>query len=268
MMIGVTQWCLPDSGINSPALAAQMGFGAIQLEIGTWEKGCPLLDKHWQTYMLSQSRKHGLCILPLALNALGGHPMTQGFHSVEGKAARDILKAGLDTASVMGLEGITVPSFGENRIVTPEHYVHTVEALQFACAYAQPLGLRVYTENVLSAQEMKQLFSDCGSDALYLLFDSQNYYHAGKNCTVDVLETFADRIGSHVHVKAGGPDQSTCLGEGEGPFEEVMATLRDMRFEGVIVTENQYQKPAMGHADMTVGEWIRQDQQTIRSRMA
>ncbi len=263
--IGVTQWFLPGAGAYTLALAHELGFDAVQLELGRWEDGFPISSPMLQKLYLEDSRRLNLRLLPLALNDLCGHPMTEGFGTPDGQIARAVLETGIQTAAAMGLEGVTVPNFGRNRILSREHYEYTVEALQFACERAQTMRLKVYTENVLTAQEQTGLFADVGYDNLLLLFDSENYHHAGRDCAPDVLKTHAGRIGSHVHVKAGGEDRSCCLGEGEGPFGEIMQLLRDMQYAGVIVTENQYQKRPEGHPELTAEEWIRQDLQVIRS---
>lgn len=238
--MGITAWSLPGNAAYSLALAKQLGFDALQLEFGDWSSGMALAHKRLRDLYIKDSRALGVKLLPLTINALCRYATVDGFATADGQIARDTILAALDAAADMGLEGVTMPSFGANEIHTQAHYEHTVEALRFACAHAAPLGLHVYTENVLDAQQMAQLFRDCDSPQLRLLFDCQNYSVFGRDCAVDVLKAHWDRLGNHLHVKDGGSMGSMLLGTGTSPFAQVMVVLRERHYAGTIVLENNY----------------------------
>ena len=238
--IGITQWSLPGNAAYTLPLAKQLGFDAVQLAFDGPDAGMPLLHKQLRDLYLKDSQALGIRLLPLTINALCRYGVVEGFATSDGKIARDTILAALDTAAAMGLEGVTMPSFGANEIHTQAHYEHTVEALQFSCEQAAPLGLTVYTENVLDAQRMAQLFRDCASPQLRLLFDSQNYSVFGHHYAVDVLNAHWDKLGNHLHVKDGGAMGSMLLGTGSSPFMQVMETLRARGYTGTIVLENNY----------------------------
>ena len=238
--IGITQWSLPGNAAYTLPLAKQLGFDAVQLEFGGPDAGMPLLHKQLRDLYLKDSHALGICLLPLTINALCRYGVVEGFATSDGKIARDTILAALDTAAAMGVEGVTMPIFGANEIHTQAHYEHTVEALQFSCEQAASLGLTVYTENVLDAQGMAQLFRDCASLQLRLLFDSQNYSVFGHHYAVDVLNAHWDKLGNHLHVKDGGAMGSMLLGTGSSPFMQVMETLRTRGYTGTIVLENNY----------------------------
>jgi len=238
--MGITQWNLPGNRAYTMQLAKQLGFDAVQLEYDSMETGMAMSHKRVRELFVKESRELGIKLLPLTINALGRHCVVNGFHTPDGQIAKEVIPAALEAAAEMGIDGVTIPSFGYNEIHTREHYEHTVEALRYACEKAAPLGLMVYTENVLDAQEMDQLFRDCGSDRLLLLFDSQNYAVAGRDCAVDVLKTHWDRLGNHLHVKDGGDTGTMLLGTGTSPYAQVMEVLRERRYEGTIVLENNY----------------------------
>ncbi len=238
--LGIAQWCLPGNHGYTLQLAKQLGFDAVQLEFGSWEAGMALAHKRLRDLYVNESRALNIRLLPLTINALCRYGTVDGLSTPDGQIARDTILASLEAAADMGLEGVTMPSFGANEIKTEAHYGHTVEALRFACEQASPLGLMVYTENILDAQAMGQLFCDCGSDRLCLLFDSQNYSVFGLDCAVDVLNTHWNRLGSHLHVKDGGGMGTMLLGSGSSPFAQVMETLRNRQYAGTIVLENNY----------------------------
>jgi sugar phosphate isomerase/epimerase len=248
--LGITQWSLPGNHAYTLQLAKQLGFDAVQLEFGSRENGMPLAHRRLRNLYTSDSRALGIRLLPMTINALCRYGVVDGLHTPDGQIAKDTILASLEAAADMELEGITMPSFGAGEIHTPAHYEHTAEALRFACEQAAAAGLTVYTENVLDAQAMEQLFRDCGCDNLRLLFDSQNYSVFGHDYAVDVLNAHWDRLGTHLHVKDGGDMGSMLLGTGVSPFAQVMETLRRRSYSGAIVLENNYGAlPLCGQAE-------------------
>lgn len=265
--MGITQWCLPGGGSYTLQLAKQLGFDAVQLEFAGPETGMPLARKRLQELYRSDSRALGIHLLPLTVNALCRYGVVDGLNTPDGRIACDTIKAALETAAAMELEGITLPSFGAGEIKTQANYAHTVEALRFACEHAAPLELTVYTENVLDPRAMEQLFCDCASDRLRLLFDSQNYSVFGHNYARAVLEAHWDRLGSHLHVKDGGGMGTMLLGSGVSPFEQVMEILRQRGYNGAIVLENNYGSlPLCGQATDCFS-LVQTDMETVRRAM-
>lgn len=238
--LGIAQWCLPGNHAYTLQLAKQLGFDAVQLEFGSWEAGMALSHKRLRDLYSADSQTLEIRLLPLTINALCRYGVVDGLNTLDGQIARDTILAALEAAAEMGMEGITMPSFGAGEIKTQDHYAHTVEALCFVCQQAASLGLMVYTENVLDAQAMEQLFRDCGSDRLRLLFDSQNYSVFGHDYAVDVLNAHWNRLGNHLHVKDGGDMGTMLLGTGSSPFAQVMEILRKRNYTGTIVLENNY----------------------------
>lgn len=267
--MGITQWCLPGKGGYTLQLAKQLGFDAVQLESGSWDAGMALSHKRIRDLYVQDSRALGIRLLPLTINALCRYGVVDGFDTADGQIARDTIMASLEAAAEMGLEGVTMPSFGANEIKTQAHYEHTVEALRFSCAQAASLGLTVYTENILDAQALAQLFGDCDSDRLRLLFDSQNYSVFGRDCAAEVLQTHWDKIGSHLHVKDGQQKMGAMLlGTGSSPFAQVMEMLRSRGYDGTIVLENNYGSlPLCAQAEDRFS-LVEKDMQTVRMAMA
>lgn len=263
--MGIAQWCLPGNHGYTLELAKQLGFDAVQLEFGSWEAGMALSHKRLRDLYVSDSRALEIRLLPLTVNALCRYGVVNGLHTPDGQIARDTILASLEAAAEMELEGITMPSFGAGEIKTQAHYEHTVEALRFACEQAVSLGLTVYTENVLDAKAMSQLFHDCGSDQLRLLFDSQNYSVFGHDYAVDVLKVHWDRLGNHLHVKDGGGMGTMLLGTGSSPFAQVMETLRERGYAGTIVLENNYGSLPLCQQATDRFSLIQQDMKTVGS---
>ncbi len=265
--MGITQWCMPGNGDYTLRLAKQLGFDAVQLEFGSWEKGMALSHQRLRKLYVKESRELGIRLLPLTINALCRYGVVNGLDTADGRIAKDTILASLDAAADMGMEGVTIPSFGAGTIQSAGHYEHTVEALRFACEQAAPLGLTVYTENVLDAQGMSQLFQDCGAKQLRLLFDSQNYSVFGYDYAVDVLETHWEKLGNHLHVKDGGDMGAMLLGTGSSPFIQIMDVLRNRGYGGTIVLENNYASLPLCAQSRDCFKLVERDMQTVFSLM-
>lgn len=265
--MGIAQWCLPGNHGYTLQLAKQLGFDAVQLEFGSWESGMALSHKRLRDLYVKDSQALDIQLLPLTVNALCRYGVVNGLSTPDGQIARDTILASLEAAAEMGLEGITMPSFGAGEIKTQAHYEHTVEALQFACQQATPMGLTVYTENVLDAQAMEQLFRDCGSDQLRLLFDSQNYSVFSHDYATEVLKACWHRLGNHLHIKDGGGMGTMLLGTGTSPFVQVMETLRELGYAGTIVLENNYGSLPLCEMAEDRFSLIQQDMETVSAAM-
>lgn len=248
--MGITQWCWPGFSIKAMPEIRKAGFGTLQPEVGSWEDGLPLSGKEYRKAYAEAAAEAGLRLLPVSVNTVCQHPFTEGLDTPDGLIALKALDAGIEAAAEMKAEGITVPNFGRNKILEPAHRENTVRALRHACEAGLACGVNVYTENLLSPSGMEQLFADCPYPNLYLLFDSQNYVHNHLNYTVDVLRACFGRIGSHVHVKAGTKTQSAPLSCGDGPVEEVLAFLKEKKYTGSVVLENNYMDPPLFSSDL------------------
>ncbi len=265
--MGITQWSMPGNRDYTLRLAKQLGFDAVQLEFGSWENGMALSHSRLRNLYREESKELGIKLLPLTINALCRYGVVNGLDTQDGKIAKDTILASLEAAADMGMEGVTMPSFGAGTIRSDRDYGYTVEALRFACEQAASYGLTVYTENVLDARGMTQLFRDCGMEQLRLLFDSQNYSVFGHDYAVDVLQTHWDRLGSHLHVKDGGEMGTMLLGTGSSPFAQVMDVLRERGYSGTIVLENNYGSLPLCAKAKDRFELAERDMKTVRELM-
>ena len=266
--LGITQWCLPGNYDFTLKMAKQLGFDAVSLEFGSYDKGMALSHKRLCELYIKESEETGVKLLPIAINALCQYGVVDGFDTENGKIAKDTIKSAIEAAAFLGVKGVTMPSFGAGVIKNEIHYENTVEALKFACEEAENTDVLVYTENVLDANEMTKLFDDCKKENLRLLFDSQNYSVFGKDYAVDVLKTHFDKLGNHLHVKDGEEKMGTMLlGEGNSPFAEIMGVLKEKNYDGTIVIENGYSSLPFA-ASKDVFELIEKDIKTIRNYMS
>ena len=265
--LGTTGWCIPSGNQYLMELSKWLGLDALQLEIGNYEKGLSLCQKPVQDLLLADSKRLGIQLLPLALNSLCEYGIVEDFDSTNGIIAKEIIEKGIQIASDMQLGGVTIPSFFASEIKNEKDYANTVVFLKYACELATPLGLSVYTENILDVKEQNKLFEDVGSDCLLLLFDSQNYTVFNKTCAVEVLKAHYNRLGTCIHLKDGGAMGSMLLGEGQSPFAEIMQVLRENAYEGSIIIENNYSEKPLSLDNPDYFENLRKDIATVKTHM-
>ena len=247
--IGITSWCWPDFSAAAMPEIKKAGLDALQLQVGNWEDGLPLSDKALQKAYAEAAAAAGLKLLPVSVNTVCQHPFTEGLDTPDGSVALKALDAGVEAAAGMKAEGITVPNFGRNKILSPAGLENTILA----------------TENLLSSSGLEQLLADCPFPNLYFLFDSHNYRLHGLDYAVDVLQSWYGRTGSHLHVKAGTREGSAPLGSGDSPVEDVLAFLKEKDYAGSIVLENDYVNPPLRSKDL---RFMLEDIRFIRRRMA
>lgn len=265
--LGISQWSLPGANGYSVEMARELGFAGLQLELGSYEKGYALSQKFLQQRYIQDSRSTGVKLLPIALNTLCDHGFVKGFDTPDGKIALETLRIGVETAAIMGVEGVTVPSFFCNMITCKEDYNHTVEALKLVCALARDQGLTVYTENILNAEKLQQLFDEVSCPNLQLLFDSQNYAVFNKPYALSVLQQYYDRCGNYIHLKDGGGMGSMLLGTGESPFAAIMAELKQRCYDGMLVFENNYAELPLRAGQSNYYDNIRKDIRTVKEML-
>ena len=265
--LGTTQWSIPGCNQYTMEFAKMLGLDAVQLELGNYEKGMALCQKPLQELLLRDSKRLGITLTPLALNALCEYGMVSDFDSDTGCIVQEILVAGIKVAADMDLGGVTLPSFFASEIKTDKDYANTVAFLRFACDLAKKFNISVYTENVLDAKGQSKLFADVGRDNLFLLFDSQNYSVLNCDYAVEVLKAHYDRLGTHIHLKDGGTMGSMLLGKGESPFAEIMQVLKEKEYDGIIIIENNYSEMPLRNDHTDYFENLRIDMQTVRDHM-
>jgi sugar phosphate isomerase/epimerase len=240
-IIGVTQWSLPGEGQYPFHIAKELGFNALQLDIGNAKKSFALSSSFLQNQYIKDSKDLKIPITSLAVNSLNQFGFTHPSSSKEKKIAYETLEKAINIAKSMSVDSIVLPNFGFNKIENDIDYINTVNALKFICRLAETENIIVYTENILSPSKFMQLLDDVSSSSLKLLFDSQNYHFFDKvDCSTYIEELFP-YFGNQVHFKDGCKKMGNMsLGEGATNFNKSAQILKDKSFNGYIILENSY----------------------------
>lgn len=236
---GVTEWSLPGKGLFAVNLAAACGLDSLQVGLGDYEDGFRLSQDIIQENLLFDAQKYNIEIASMALNALGAHGFTKDNENK--KIAYLTLEKGIEAAHKMNIASVTLPSFADNAIKTPDDFKMSVEAFKYCCDLAAKYNIDVYTENVLLPEELFDLFRKVDAENFYVLYDSQNY-HVLKNLDqAQILYDIKDHIGNILHVKDGtGSMSNHYLGEGNSCFFETAEIIKKIDFNGTIILEDNY----------------------------
>ncbi len=115
---------------------------------------------------------------------------------------------------------------------------------------ASEIGLRIAIENVpqrygsimKTPEDFQRLYKETGIDDIGIVLDTG---HANlENQTQRFLEQFPDKV-VHLHLSdnMGETDEHLGIGYGEINWQQLVAQLKNMRFNGIIMIESVYNVP-------------------------
>lgn len=256
---GSTVWGLPGHSLFAPYLAHKAGLDGLQLELGSYEFGYALAQKGVQEAYLEEKEKYHLEYPAIVLNDLMKHGYAKGCNTEDGKIAFDMMELAIDVANEMKIDSIMIPNFGENRLREEIHIENTIEALKFVCERAEKKGITVMTENPLSWDRQIEILEAVGADNLKIHYDSQNMKYNWDLDQCQQLQNLYPYMAKQLHVKDGNakpePAGSRALGEGNTDFFKQMELLKDLGYEGWIITENYYCQPAIRNDAVRNSQW-------------
>ena len=257
--IGVTQWTVPWKGEELCHKAQGMGISVLHLDLGSAEKGFPMMKPENRAEWLESAERHHLRIVSLALNSLCKHGFIAGLEDARSEIAQTTLRYGVETARTMGIPSISVPHFNDNHIIDDETLRASAGALRYLCDLAAEHGILVYTENVLDNARLTRLWEAVNRDNLRLLFDTQNYSAMAEIDAREIYHRWQAHCGDFIHLKDGDvPDLGNRrLWQGTSGFEAIFSAVLDGDYAGEMILESNY-------ADE---ESLRGDVEAVRRRL-
>lgn len=246
------EWAFPCWGDLAVKMAHEAGFEGVQLGDGGGSMhSYPLRNKRVQEYYLNAGAKYGIEFPQIHLYTLGH----QGYFrnrkdSAEGQICRESIRQGVIAASEMGVPSVI---FDGMRMNNPAKKAHVFEVAKYAVALGEEYGIQIGMETDMMLEE-HITFLDALDGKLKLCFDTHNPVMYGTGYPPDMIRRLGkDRI-DHFHIKdnAGNEDgyvnvESPLVPFGTGVtfFEEAAQAVKDIGFEGWIVSENMYYHPSM-----------------------
>ena len=241
---GVCQWIMDRSGVDSLPRAAELGFAGIQLGIA--EDNLEIRRPALQKAYLQAAEATGVEIVGFGINTMNVLPLYSPPDSEKGRRCRDLLCSALDTALAMGVGLVYCPSFFEAEIRSDDELERAAATLRFGCEYVEDQPLLLASENTLDVARTRRLVALVDHPSLRVLVDSYNPVLFGHFAADLVRELPTPLLGDQAHAK-DGRDQvmgNASLGQGEGHFADFVQALKDVAFEGWLISETDYRSNA------------------------
>jgi len=240
--IGVTQWSVDSSGVETVHRAAALGFSAIHLDAGDLESDLLLDKKALQQAYRQAAQTAGVEITAIAPGFANSYGLTSPPDSDNARHCWRLIQIAIDAAAQMAVPLVFVPSFRAGEIRTEHDLLRTAEVLRDACAYAANYDLLVATENTLGVSDNLKLIEAVSHPKLRILMDTLNPVLWGHKPAA-MIEGLWPYICHQIHAKDGLNNVmgNAVLGTGQADFVACVEKLRSFGFAGTVISENDYQ---------------------------
>lgn len=252
MKYGITQWSYPGNGIYAMKYVAEAGYDGMQIELGGLDNGYYMGEKKVRDVYMEEAERYGLTFPSIVLNDLMYHGLMGDKDAEDFKScmyAQDLI---LETAQAMGLDYVMLPFFFESEIRTDGDFERAVTYIKEICEKAKGCGIKIGAETALNWDKQIELMDEVDADNLDCFFDTQNYMWYDGYSQTENLEKLYPRLGDQLHLcdgsdtrANGGTNGGMLLGQGAGEFLAQMDILRDNKFDGWMILENIYTRPAL-----------------------
>ncbi|WP_462377940.1 sugar phosphate isomerase/epimerase family protein [Emergencia timonensis] len=249
---GAVEWAFPCWGELAIKMASEAGFSGMQLGDGGGSlQGYPLRNKRVQEYYLNAGAKYNIEFPHIHLYTLGHQGyFRSSLDSEEGKICLESIRQGVIAASEMGIPTVVIDGMRMNNAAKKQHVLDV-------CAYAVKMGAE-YGVNIAMETDMELedhiTFLDQFDGKLTLCFDTHNPCMYGTGYPPEMIRVLGqDRI-DHFHIKDNGGNQDGYVnvesplvpfGTGITYFEEAARAVKDIGFEGWLISENMYYHKSM-----------------------
>ncbi|TFG72317.1 MAG: sugar phosphate isomerase/epimerase [Anaerolineales bacterium] len=260
--IGICQWSIPvQNAEESLSFAAKLGLEGIEPDLGSYEQDFPLSRKEEQNKYKIWRENLGIIYPSLAINALCQYGMSD---SGSKKIAELAIAKAVETAAVLDIPIVQLPSFVKGDIVSGEDFQNTVACLRYACKCAEGINVIIGSENALTAEDQLAMIEAVNSKHFKIYFDTRNLFSMKGYDSVRIMEILLPHI-CEIHIKDGIDNgASTLLGKGNSGFFDAMRLLSAYNYTGWLLLENNY--AAMSKEIQIPAEaLLREDIDTVKS---
>ncbi len=269
---GICEWSLPVSGTLALRLAAEAGFDGIQLgESGGRRMGFPLNNERVQALYREEAERSRLILHSLNLGALLAEgTLNYSAETCQGTWARESLRQGFEVCRNLSVGTVVITV----EPPTEEAFENVVTHLRYALELARDHGVEIAIE---SAQPLSQIIKllECLDGRVKICMDLLNPLRFRTGNPQEQILRFGKEMISHFHMKDSQrdlfqPGQRGCvlLGEGDAGYERSVKIIKDMDFEGWMITENYYYLPPMNDGSEDFLSLAKKDLQTMKVSFA
>jgi L-ribulose-5-phosphate 3-epimerase len=219
--IGAPDWNLrQEAKVESIALAKKLGFDGVQISLGIGKDALPLSDPATQKSFLNESKRVGLPLASICINALH----------------RNILKSdalgqrwvadSIGIAKNLGVKVILLPFFGRGALKTRAEMEYVGDILREIAPAAEKAKVILGLEDTISARDNVFIMERAKSPAVLVYYDVGNSTENGFDILKEIRWLGRERI-CEVHLK----DNPNYLGQGKIDFVAVINALADIGFD-------------------------------------
>ena len=244
------EWCFPTWGSLAVKMAHAAGFDGMQLGDGGGSMHAyPLRNKHVQEYYLNAGAKYNIVFPQIHLYTLGHQCYYRNrLDSPEGKLCLESIQQAVIAASEMGIPSVIIDGMRMNNAAKKQH---VFSVAKYAVTIGEEYGIKIGMETDMSLED-HIVFLDALNGKLTLCFDTHNPVMYGTGYPPYMIRTLGKERMEHFHVKESQANEDgflsvetpiVLMGEGCTFFKESAQAVRDIGFEGWIVSENFYFRP-------------------------
>jgi hypothetical protein len=129
--IGICEWSLPIGGPYACKLVAELGLGAIHLDIGPFDRGFsksrPVVQEAW----LEMGQRHGVVFTAMAVQVSDHYNLFAGPGSEEPEIVRRGIRAAIDACTAMKIPVTMIGTFLASAIRNSSDIVTLVETFHY-----------------------------------------------------------------------------------------------------------------------------------------
>ncbi len=248
---GVCEFSFPYWGPQALKMAHEAGFAGMQLADGGGSMYSYPLNNRWiQDSYMENSAKYGIQLQSIHLYTL----VRQGFirsslNSPEGEECKESIRNGIIAASQMNIPVVMIEGM---RMYGAAQHKHVFDMYKYAVEVAEEYGVQVAMETDISLEDHFR-FLDAFDGKLRLCFDTHNPVMYGTGYPPDMIRKLGKERIDHFHMKESQPDREgfvtketapiVLLGDGGTYFKESVQAIKDIGYEGWIISETFYTRP-------------------------
>ncbi len=244
------EWSFPYWGELAVKMAGEAGFDGLQLgDAGGSMTSHPLCDRRVQEYYLEAGERYGVEFPQIHLYTLGH----QGYYrsrldTLEGQECLETIRHAVIAASQMGVPSVIIDGMRMNNAAKKQH---VLDVAKYAVRVGEEYGIQIGMETDMSLEDHFR-FLDALDGKLRLCFDLHNPVMYGTGYPPDMVRALGKDRMDHFHIKESRPNEDgfvtvetpiVLMGKGGTYFCESAEAVKDIGFEGWIVSENFYFRP-------------------------
>lgn len=270
---GVCEFSFPYWGPQAIQMAHEAGFSGIQLADGGGSMySYPLNNKWIQESYLESAAKYNITLQSIHLYTL----VRQGFirsspRGADGKEGMESIRMGIIAASEMRIPTVMIEGM---RMYGAAQHQHVLDMYKYAVKVADDYGVQIAMETDMTMEKHFE-FLDQFDGKLKLCFDTHNPVMYGTGYPPDMIRELGKERIDHFHMKESQPDAEgfvtketapiVLLGQGRTFFRESVRAIKDIGYEGWIISETFYTRPNLNVNGEDYISLARKDVETLKA---